>query len=126
MKIGNEPKIELTDVQLYKEGKEYYLRLKYRKENLNGIYEIEIPKVALGIRQNGLRINTVVEESCYFGVNPRRFDRLDLCIDSMFAILDNEEGYRIKETIIEEKKRKMTVSDIEKELGYKVEIISNK
>lgn len=123
--MNHNDNIKLTDVQLYKEDNGYFLSLKYHGENLEREYEIEIPKVALQIRQDDILINSVLTANPYT-TEMDKFEEIRFYGGNSFQILDCADGYRYKETTIKEKKRKMTVAEIEKALGYKVEIVNKK
>lgn len=102
----------------------YYLDLTYEREDESGVYELRIPRVRLNIRDG---LPAVESEYCCRSVKPLHtinlgFGELDL------GEFTDESGYEyfMKETCIKEKTHKMTVADIEKKLGYKIEIVSDK
>ena len=116
-------KVILKDLQLhkgnYKEGGcGYYLSAEYIKETNDGIYSINIPEMKLDINHHGF----------IYKVEP--FDRLmfypNATVDIGFGDLKLPYHNHIIETKIEDKVHKMTVEEIEKGLGYKVEIVSEK
>lgn len=115
----------LTDVTVYKEDGEFFLSATYHGEDLHEEYEINIPKIALPIRPHELNLDyhdadclmDRICSPCY----------LETTIDypgygTLRAM--SSKGKHFTKTIIKNKKRKMTVAEIEKALGYKVEIIS--
>lgn len=117
--------INLTNVKLKKDERGCYLRLKYIQETDNAINEIIIPKFRLPIRTDDLIIrnegyhegylDTSIEANIGFGYFPLGE-----------GVTEHSYGkkvcYSVKE--LEKKVHKMTVADIEKELGYKIEIVS--
>lgn len=105
----------LHDLNLYKENDKYYLSAKLAHEDKAGFYEVSIPKIHLPVSSN-ISVNST---SSYYG-------DVAASIDFGFATLAVEpyEGnnHYFTITCLEEKVHKMTLADIERELGYKVEI----
>lgn len=120
MKKG-ESKVTLKNVALYNDKNGYYLSLEYEEETIDGIYRIEIPKADLRIPYN--RCDIYVEPSRYLFIQDS--DHY-LCIGEGNKILlkPGLTGGKYSRTLIKKKTRKMTISEIEKELGYKVEVVS--
>lgn len=113
--------INLTNVKLKKDKCGYYLRLKYIQETDSVVNEIIIPKYRLPIRTNDLIIRnegyhgTSIEADIGFGYFPLEN-----------GVTEHSDGKEVIFTVKELKKKvhKMTVADIEKKLGYKIEIVS--
>lgn len=121
--MADNKKHTLKDIQLYEENGRYYLRLKYIIEDDHRIQELEIPKVS--IKFNGNAFPQIdyecvpnIEETCTLkagylnGFNVYRGKTSEA--DDVF--------YTVK--TVEEKPEKLTISEIEKKLGYKIEIVS--
>lgn len=116
-------KHELKDIQLFEENGQYYLKLKYIIENDHRVEELEIPKVCLRFNKN-----------FYPNLNYRRDaykyqEECDLCTGfGSMKVLPGETSeanhvfYTVK--LIEEKPVEMSVSEIEKKLGYKIKIVN--
>lgn len=113
---------ELKDIQLYEENGNYYLRLKYLCEDDTSIFEMEIPKVDIRFNKN-----------IYPSLNYSRYrdDREECTLSNFRGSLQVHPGetseanhvfYTIK--TLEEKHIELTVSEIEKRLGYKIKIVS--
>lgn len=117
-------KSTLEDIQLYEEEGQYYLRLRYIVEDEYAIKELEIPKARIPLDAGSAPEVSVSN-------NPRGH------VDE--AILNTGFGYQMElragETkeanhvyytvkTLQAKPKEMTVSEIEKKLGYKVKIIS--
>ena len=125
----SENSAKLKKVEAYKEDDRWFLRLIYEYQNDNGeIFEMEIPKMVLPIVQNLVPdIITSNDSNCPWGkaYYIRAFSSYVQGVDCIpmlegkSTIVDNAEGCFIRKSIC----RRMTVEDIEKELGYKIEIV---
>ena len=112
---------KLTDLQLFKEDGKYYFHVKYEFEDEEGVKELEIPKLRIPICNKGIvRISNdlidrkTVRAQIGFG-----------CENVMVpGTVDDIEGVAWVEKILKEKTHEMTVSEIEKKLGYKIKIVS--
>ena len=115
---------KLKSCRIYEEDGKYYLDLKYTIEKIDGIYEKHIPKVRLSIPTNACPISTEYHLSI-FGSEPEHVTRLHL---DNYQFLDVEavNGIECTEILVKKKTRKMTLAEIEKELGYSVEVVSKK
>ena len=111
----------LKDLQLYKEDTKYYLTAIYQYETERGIYEVTIPKIYL---HTGEPIIKKPFDVYHSGIN------LDpTTIDLGFGdcvICEDEKGYSYYDVLIKEKVHDLTLSEIEKKLGYKVRVVSEK
>ena len=127
----SENSAKLKKVEAYKENDRWFLRLIYEYRSDNGeIFEMEFPKVALPFVQNMVPdiINAYNDTNCLW--DKAYYIRAFLsyvhgvdCIpmlEGKSTIANNAKGCFIRKTIC----RRMTVEDIEKELGYKVEIVN--
>ena len=120
---------KLKKVEAYKEDDRWFLRLIYEYQNDNGeIFEMEIPKMVLPIVQNMVPEIITSNDSDYpWGKDYyiKAFMSYIGGMDCMHilpgksTIVDKAEGCFIRKTIC----KRMTVEDIEKELGYKIEIV---
>lgn len=112
----------LKDLQLHKkeDGKcvEYYLSAVYHDENDAGIYEITIPHIHLPLNE-GLMI---IQYNKYLQYEP---DKVDLGFGEL-PMLPDENGHMYYQKLIKEKVHDLTLSEIEKKLGYKVRIVGEK
>ena len=126
----SENSAKLKKVEAYKENDRWFLRLIYEYQNDNGeIFEMEFPKMVLPFVQNMVPeiINAYNDTNCLW--DKAYYIRAFLsyvhgvdCIpmlEGKSTIADNAEGCFIRKSIC----RRMTVEDIEKELGYKIEIV---
>ena len=115
---------ELVDLQLHKEELEksaetYYLSATYRYENDRGIYEVTIPKILLPIRD-------VIMKTPMSATHIRYAETfVDIGFGDLL-VLPDDDGRMIYEKLIEEKVHDMTVTEIEKKLGYKIRVVSEK
>lgn len=119
-------KHELKECRLFEDCGHYYLYLRYIIEDDKEVAEYIIPKV--DIRFNKYQAPTSVH---FYSNNP--FDRchihkLELGCEQF--TLHEGEGHDganhvyMTKKVIETKTKKMTVAEIEKKLGYKIEIVS--
>ena len=120
---------KLKKVEAYKENNRWFLRLIYEYQNDNGeIFEMEIPKMVLPFDQNIVPEIITINDSDYpwgkayyiRAVLPyvHGVDCIPM-LEGKSTIADNAEGCFIRKSIC----KRMTVEDIEKELGYKIEIV---
>lgn len=116
-------KYNLVDLQLHKEeidkGAEwYYLSAVYQYENERGVYEVNVPRIELPISGDLIMRHDI-------GI----FGPCRHTIDIGFGDLDifpDKHGNNFYEKCIKEKIHDMTLDEIEKKLGYKVRVVSEK
>ena len=110
----------LKDLQLHKDKDgDYYLSAVYITEDKRGIYETTIPHICLPLTNHA-----VINIPCgdiYFKPTPT----VDIGLGELFMDQDENGHYHVVRTI-EEKVHNMTLSEIEKKLGYKVRVVSEK
>ena len=116
----------LKDAQIYMQDGIRYLKLVYQYEDKDGIHELTIPQVEFPFgNRPGLT---------YICENNPELQRLSirLCTVGDFANVylhdtksDDGTVYYL-DKIIKYKPKKMTIEEIEKKLGYKIEIVSSK
>ena len=116
----------LKDAQIYIQDGSRYLKLVYEYEDSHGIHELTIPQVEFPF---GNRLNLI-----YTHENNPALQRLSirLCTegDITNVYLHDSKSYDglvyYTDKIIKRKPKKMTIEEIERELGYKVEIVSSR
>lgn len=119
--MDNETFAELTNAEIYLDGDEYFLRLEYDYENCSRNYKIVFPKVVIGIPTN--RIPDFIEEiSTNHASKPGKYLTFG---SEEHLLLPDEYGRYMYKIITKEKIHEMTIDEIEKELGYKIKIVSN-
>lgn len=113
-------KIELKDIRVYEEDGSYFLSLTYEVEDDREVRQLDFHKVRLGIRKYDEPTVELTSDECYIRFNGGHLYRA--------LGVDTDEGHNVycSVKILSEKPTKMTVSEIEKELGYKIEIVSEK
>lgn len=109
----------ITDLKLYKENDQYYLSALIAHEDDKGIYEVSIPKIQFPVAPECIIEH--IQQSGYY--KPSITVGLDFGLGMLYAQPFNSEGTYFTIECVEEKVHKMTLADIERELGYKVEII---
>lgn len=116
----------LKDAQIYIQDGSRYFKLVYEYEDSHGIHELTIPQVEFPF---GNRLNLI-----YTHENNPALQRLSirLCTegDVTNVYLHDSKSYDglvyYTDKIIKRKAKKMTIEEIERELGYKVEIVSSR
>ena len=116
----------LKDAQIYIQDGSRYLKLVYEYEDSHGVHELTIPQVECPC---GKRLNLIYSHEH----NPA-LQRLSirLCTDGDVAnvYLHDTKSYDglvyYTDKIIKHKPKKMTIEEIERELGYKIEIVSSR
>lgn len=108
-------KTKLTDVTLFEEGGQYYFSAAYEVESKSEKFLLEIPRIRIPIVTNSVQIY-------------REFTTSDVWVNmgfgGIFRAEEDEDGYFLRETTIEEEVHELTLDDIEKKLGYKVKIVN--
>ena len=116
--------VKLIDKQVYEENGLLYLSLTYEFKNIEGNnegkYNLYIPKIALDIKTNDMPIIN------NYSINYKGY-AYELQAGKHNYILEPEDSKEEFYTYeIETKEKKMTIEEIEKELGYKVQIVGKK
>lgn len=114
-------KNEIKDIKLWKDKGAYYLDITAEFEKDDGVYEINIPKVRLGISDHGL--NCIVSDHWSPSVMKVNIGGIEFAAHEGHPYGFTEKAF-FAEKQLEKKVHKMTVADIEKKLGYKIEIVS--
>lgn len=107
------PRATIKDVKLMQEKETYYLDLTYECEDEKAVYVMNIPRVKLPCLNNPC-IDDITNPTIEFISGTR------------LQIRKDQNGALLSKVVIEEKTHKMTVAEIEKKLGYKIEIVSDK
>ena len=112
------PRATIKDVKLVQEKETYYLDLTYDCEDEKSVYVLNIPRVELPYFDNPY-IN-VISDGDATNVT------IEFISGTRLQIRKDQNGALLSKVVIEEKTHKMTVAEIEKKLGYKIEIVSDK
>lgn len=119
-------KCSLKDAQIYIQDNTRYLKLVYEYEDSYGVHELTIPQVEFPF---GNRLNLI---HIYENNPTRQGLSIRLCTegDVTNVYLHDTKSYDglvyYTDKIIKHKPKKMTIEEIERELGYKVEIVSSR
>ena len=127
--MENYKKVEFKSIEVFEEDhngiKSYLAKVVIEAENEHQKVEITIPRIDLLVKAS--RIPTInhayIQNSAYSG----RFN--DYTIDIFGTTLPlrrDEAGNVCYEKVIEEYPQKMTIEELEKKLGYKIELVSKK
>lgn len=128
--LSNLPAI-LKIANAYREDGKYYLKLVYEYESDNGIHQLIYPKVVFPFPQNW---TPCIEAEYSLGSQSISLHPYDMCTALLGDVtVPKSDGVTITTTdvavtdvLVKPKIHKMTIEEIEKELGYKVEIVSKK
>ena len=123
---------KLKKVEPYKVDDRWYLRLIYEYQSDNGeVFEMEIPMADLPFTQNMVP-EIITDNYSDYPWDKNYYIRAFLTyVDGIYCIpihtgkstiADKAKGCFIRKSIC----KRMTVEDIEKELGYKIEIVDKK
>ena len=114
--------MNVKDLSLYKENGSDYLSAVIQYEDENGFYEAAVPKIAFPTLNN-IQLN----QECYYDKwgHPYKYVSVDFGSFTLQVIPDIK-GTFFTVNCLEEKVRQMTLAEIEKELGYKIELKKDK
>ena len=116
----------LKSLELYSEeskaGKSYFLKAIYEFENQYVKKEIVIPIIALPLCPGE---HVICKSSCHPSLKVDIPNTIDIGFGDLPMMADDHNRY-CYEVTVEEYPQKMTLSEIEKKLGYKIEIVSEK
>lgn len=119
----NERRHELKNIELFEEAGQYYLKLKYILEDEHSVRELEIPKVKIQVNKNLYPhincISQTIGDSIY-----DLYAGYGDCLPILPGETAEANHVYYTEKIIKEKRKEMTVAEIEKKLGYKIKIVS--
>ena len=112
-----------------KKTNKYYLSAVYYAEDDKGKYKIEIPNIKLNVRTDRLpNISEFLVDHHYIAP-PTYVQEIDLGFGSLrLGICQGGafKGSTYIMTTLEEKTQELTLEEIEKKLGYKIKIVSEK
>ena len=111
----------IKDLQLYKENNRYYLSALVEHEDEREVQEMSIPKIEFPVERNCIIDKTVIDRN----YKPHTVISINFGFGKLYVEpFDNNDNYYTI-NCVEEKVYKMTLADIEKELGYKIELKEN-
>lgn len=116
---GKDRTFTIKNAKLHHDSNGYFLDMTYTIETPEEIRELHIPKVMLTFSENKVRI---VTDYSYLGSG---ICHVDLGFGGCHVLKDRDGCWYTVETI-KEKTREMTLEEIEKKLGHKVKIVSDK
>lgn len=130
VELSDVKNVKLAKVEAYQVGDYWYLRLVYEYENTNrDKFKLEIPKMELPLKPDRLPdIIHVFDYDIRVAVQTAQIDTSNYV--SLFpGIMTDTVNYHFSEKsiyAIQQISRQMTIEDIKKELGYKVNIVEEK
>ena len=128
IKKTKDTEVRFEKVELIEENGKYYLSVVYDVETDLYVRRFRIPKINLGINTRycypELTKETDRDSGYPLGWN-MRFRCGEKIFDLEYGKVDGVNA-QFTEEIIEAKTQKLTISEIEKKLGYKIEIVAEK
>lgn len=124
---------KLTNIELKKDEStdSYYLDVTYEYEDDKGYYEMHIPHVRLPFSEKKTPYISTIGSNYFNGCKiTYGDDELTLCEGQTKHMDDLDLGdkycafYTVK--TLKEKRQEMTLEEVEKKLGYKIKIVSEK
>lgn len=111
----------MKDINLYKDNidNQYYLSITYTVEAEEAIYEYHIPKVRLPICDS----DNVILSHCPTNRYVVHEVYIDIGFGKLLVIPDKDNIHYVTRKI-KDKTKKMTLKEIEKKLGCKIELVS--
>lgn len=118
----------LTTAHAYREDDKYYLKLVYEYEDYDGTHQLIFPKVSFPFRQDLIpNMHTGYDASLYLeAYNDSKLLLTEVTATNYDGETITTSSISVVDCLIKKKVHKMTIEEIEKELGYKVEIVSKK
>lgn len=122
----NDKEMEVRYVELVEENGQYYLHIKYRVKDEYEIKEYDIPKAKIPLNLSRVPFINKTCERDSFG-RPI-MDSFICCVNSDAMPLckgNTEHANDVFFTVetIKEKRKELTIAEIEKKLGYKIKIV---
>lgn len=111
---------KIKEFDTYIKDGSVYGRVKFTEEKADGIYDVYVPKFFICSLRNP-HLSYDKESLC---IGTRAFDLYNGNYHDFDPSLDVSGDYLYMEKLARKKVRRMTKEDIEKELGYCIEIIS--
>ena len=115
----------LKEYKLYPESGYLYMSLTYEIEDEHVIKEIHIPKIATCIPMDK-ELSISHSNNCYGRILDVELNAGSMHYQLFRAKTEDAEDVYVTEKILYEKPTEMTLEEIEKKLGYKVKIVSEK
>lgn len=121
--------IFLKEKEVFVENSQLYLKLVYQYEDNIGVRELIIPKMKLGINANITPCITTEGHYIYLDYHASYYSNKFELHRSDIVIKKNGETHLCENAAyvintIKEKPRELTLSEIEKKLGYKIKLVS--
>lgn len=115
---------ELKEISLSHDNNGWYLDMVYEYENEHGVYEIHIPHLNIPIYDDRM---PVLELACGFNNECYAlFGGIKLPLTEAKTKHGKNGKYHYTIKTLKEKRQEMTLEEIEKKLGYKIKIVSEK
>lgn len=127
----NNRQATLKNARAYCESGTYYLKLAYEYEDKDGTHQLIYPKVSFPFPQQCtpcIEAEVCIGSSLIQLIPHNECTALlgDVTVRKSDGVTINTTNVMVSDVLIKPKVHKMTIKEIEKELGYKVEIVSEK
>ena len=116
----------LKDAQIYIQDGSRYLKLVYEYEDSYGIHELTIPQVEFPFGNRLNLIHIYENNPALRRLSVRLCTEGDVTSVYLYDTKSDDGLVYYVDKIIKRKPKKMTIEEIERELGYKIEIISSR
>lgn len=123
-------RLKESEVTYDKETHELYLRMVYEYEAKDGVHELHIPKMRLGIFGDKLPVigreymSNIWRAGC--GLHEFQLYEADFEVPDKNGNLQKLNERYFADVLVKENPVEMTLEEIEKEIGYKIKIVSEK
>lgn len=112
--------VRLVSLEMYQEDEEYFLKAIYRFEDESGVWEETYPKIHLPIVTYRRPLIT-----CEFSTTLVNYAYVNLGFGDL-PLKEDHNGVYGERKLVKEKVHDMTISEIEKKLGYRIKIVGEK
>lgn len=113
-------KVVLDKLELHtSQHGEYYLSAEYTRTTKTAKSKIMIPRIILPVKNDEFTISQERYTACDF-----EYDGIMQQVDLGFGKLYLDKRFKMTEQIVEEYQVEMTITEIERELGHKIKIVS--
>lgn len=114
---------ELKSLELFQENGKFYLKFIYEYEDMNGVYELTLPKVELPIDVKNI---PKIEEDCDLSSVMIRKNYIVFGKNNVLWLQPDKKQHVYYLKLLEDKRVELTMEEIEKRLGYKIKIVNDK
>lgn len=111
--------VKLTRISLGRDSVGYYISVIYEYEDERGFHELRVPRILLPIDENKFPNISVPD----YSIGDRFSVMIDIGFGPAYIYKDTDKDTFIEDILVQEKIHRMTITEIENKLGYRIEII---